>query len=168
MSPARLALLTCSAQWVNVHTFYVGGNVTLLGHGVEHLVGDTARLRGSHSVQADVVQAAVGGVSQGGVDPDGTSGTAEAIGERLHGLPGGGVQTAARGLLLPLGGTGGLAVLPAGLSRPDAGPDLVRVVEAGGALGGAGLAVEAGVVSVALPGDGAGVDSVLSGTVGVT
>ena len=72
------------------------------------------------------------------------------------------------GLLLPLGGTGSLAVLPAGLSRPDAGPDLVRVVEAGGALGGAGLAVEAGVVSVALPGDGAGVDSVLTGTVGVT
>ena len=41
-------------------------------------------------------------------------------------------------------------------------------MEAGGALGGTGLAVEAGVVSVALPGDGAGVDSVLSGTVGVT
>ena len=41
-------------------------------------------------------------------------------------------------------------------------------MEAGGALGGAGLAVEAGVVGVALPGDGAGVHSILPGTVGIT
>ena len=40
-------------------------------------------------------------------------------------------------------------------------------MEAGGALGGAGLAVEAGVVGVALPGHGAGVDSVLPRAVGV-
>ena len=41
-------------------------------------------------------------------------------------------------------------------------------MEAGGALSGAGLAVEAGVVGVALSGDGAGVDSVLAGTVSIS
>ena len=70
--------------------------------------------------------------------------------------------------MFPLTGSVRIAVLPAGLSGPDAGPDLVRVVEAGGALGGAGLAVEAGVVGVALPGHRAGVDSVLPRTVAVT
>jgi len=40
-------------------------------------------------------------------------------------------------------------------------------VEARGALGGGGLAVEAGVVGVALPGNAAGVHPVLTGTVGI-
>ena len=93
MSPARLALLTCSAQWVNVHTFYVGGNVTLLGHGVEHLVGDTPGLGGRHAVQTDVVQPAVRGVGQGRVNPYGTPGTPEPVGESLDRLPRAGVGT---------------------------------------------------------------------------
>ena len=105
---------------------------------------------------------------QGRVDSYGTSGTSETIGERLHRLPSGGVGTGGCRLLLPLTGSLCIAILPAGLSGPDTGPDVVRVVEAGGALGGAGLAVEAGVVGVALPGHGAGVDSVLTGTVAVT
>ena len=105
---------------------------------------------------------------QGRVDSNGTSGTSETIGERLHRLPSCGVGTGGCWLLFPLTGSLRIAILPAGLSGPDTGPDVVRVVEAGGALGGAGLAVEAGVVGVALPGHGAGVDSVLPGTVGIT
>ena len=96
------------------------------------------------------------------------SGAAEPVGERLHRLPGGGLATGGCRLLLPPARSVRITVLPAGLPRPDAGPDLVRVVEAGGAFGGAGLAVEAGVVGVALPGHGAGVHSVLAGTVAVT
>ena len=105
---------------------------------------------------------------QGRVDSNGTSGTSETIGERLHRLPSCGVGTGGCWLLFPLTGSLRIAILPAGLSGPDAGPDVVRVVEAGGALGGTGLAVEAGVVSVALPGHRAGVHSILTGTVGVT
>ena len=149
-------------------TFYVGGDVALLGHGVEHLVGDTPGLGGRHAVQTDIVQPAVRGVGQGRVNPYGTPGTPEPVGESLDRLPRAGVGTLSWRLLLPLAGTGGLAVLPAGLPGPDAGADVVRVVEAGGALGGTGLAVEAGVVSVALPGHRAGVHSILTGTVGVT
>ena len=101
------------------------------------------------------------------MDSYGTSGTSETIGERLHRLPRAGVGTGGCRLLLPLTGSVRIAILPAGLSGPDTGPDVVRVVEAGGALGGAGLAVEAGVVGVALPGHGAGVDSVLPRAVAV-
>ena len=102
------------------------------------------------------------------MDSNGPSGAAEPVGERLHRLPGGRLATGGCRLLLPPAGSVRITVLPAGLPRPDAGPDLVRVVEAGGAFGGAGLAVEAGVVGVALPGHGAGVHSVLAGTVAVT
>ena len=105
---------------------------------------------------------------QGRVDSYGASGTSETIGERLHRLPSGGVGTGGCRLLFPLTGSVRVTILPAGLPGPHTSPDLVRVVEAGGALGRAGLAVETGVVGVALPGYGAGVHSVLTGTVGVT
>ena len=152
-----------------VITCNIGRDVALFGARVEHLAADAAGVRGRDPVQADVVQAAVCGVGQGGVEAELAAGTPEPVAQGLHRL--------ARGLLALDRGRRGpplssgwcrIAIVSAGLPRPDAGPDLVAVVEAGGALGGAGLAVEAGVVSVALPGHRAGVHSILTGTVGVT
>ncbi len=151
-----------------VITCNIGRDVALLGARVEHLAADAAGVRGRDPVQADVVQAAVRGVRQGGVEAELAAGTPEPVAQGLHRL--------ARGLLALDRGRRGpplssgwcrVAVVSAGLPRPDAGPDLVAVVEAGGALGGAGLAVEAGVVSVALPGDGAGVHTILPGAVSI-
>ena len=128
----------------------------------------------------------VGGVWQGGVDPHLAAGTPEPVAQRLHRLGRALLPANRRGRGPPPCPRGrGLAVVAARLPRPHTRACtvlrvtatchvsrrltyVVRVVEAGGALGGAGLAVEAGVVGVALPGDGAGVDSVLTGTVAVT
>ena len=150
-----------------VITRNIGRVVALLGARVEHLAAHAAGVRGCDPVQADVVQSAVRGVGQRRVEAEFAAGTSEPVGQGLHRL--------LRALLTRTRGGSPLcstrrrvAVVSARLPRPDAGPDLVAVVEAGGALGGAGLAVEAGVVGVALPGDGAGVHSILPGTVGIT
>ena len=151
-----------------VITCNIGRDVALLGARVEHLTADAASVRGRDPVQADVVKTAVRGVGQGGVEAELAAGTPEPVAQGLHCL--------ARGLLALDRGCSGpplssgrrrVAVVSSGLSRPDTGPDLVAVVEAGGALGGAGLAVEAGVVGVALPGDGAGVHTILPGAVSI-
>ena len=163
----------CSSACLIVLTFVITRNISrdvaLLGARVEHLAADAAGVRGGDPVQADVVQPAVRGVGQGGMEAELAAWTPEPIGEGLHRL--------ARGLLAWGRGRRGpslastrrrVAVISARLPRPHAGPDFVAVVEAGGALGGAGLAVEAGVVGVALPGDGASVHTILPRTVGIT
>ena len=67
-----------------VITCNIGRDVALLGARVEHLAADAAGVRGRDPVQADVVQAAVGGMREGRVDSYRTTGTSETIGERLH------------------------------------------------------------------------------------
>lgn len=152
-----------------VITCNIGRDVALLGARVEHLAADAARVRGRDPVQADVVQPAVRGVGQGGVEAELAAGTSEPIGQGLHRLARGLLLTRDRGRCGPplSSARRRVAVVSPGLPGPDAGPDLVAVVEAGGALGGAGLAVEAGVICVALPGDRAGVHTILSGAVGI-
>ena len=152
-----------------VITCNIGRDVALLGARVEHLAADAAGVRGCDPVQADVVQPAVRGVGEGGVEAELAAGTPEPVGQGLHRLARGLLLTRDRGRCCPpLSSTRGrIAVVSPRLSRPDAGPDLVAVVEAGGALGRAGLAVEAGVICVALSGDRAGVHAILPGTVGI-
>ena len=70
-------------------------------------------------------------------------------------------------LLLSSSLVGGEAALALALPGPDAGADLLRVVEALGAAGRAADAVEAGVVDVALERVVAGVLAVLPRAVGV-
>ena len=149
-----------------VITWNIGRDVALLGARVEHLAAHAAGVCGRDSVQADVVEPAVGGVWQRWVEAQLAPGTPEPVGKALQRPPRG---LAARGRGRPPLSLAGrrIAVVSPGLSGPHAGPDLVAVVEAGRALGGAGLAVETGVVGVALPRHGAGVHTILPGTVSV-
>ena len=58
--------------------------------------------------------------------------------------------------------------IPARVASPHADAIMVGVVESFCTLGGRGLAVAASVIGVALSWPGAGVDSILARTVGVT
>ena len=128
----------------------------------------------------------VGGVWQGGVDPHLAAGTPEPVAQRLHRLGRALLPANRRGRGPPPCPRGrGLAVVAARLPRPHTRACtvlrvtatchvsrrltyVVRVVEAGSALGGARLAVEAAVVGVALARHAAGVHAVLPRAVRVT
>ena len=171
---SRSSSACCSSACLIVLTFVItsniGRDVALLGARVEHLAADAAGVRGCDPVQADVVQAAVRGVGQGRVEAELATGTPEPIGQGLHHLARGLLLTRERGRCCPplSPARGRVAIVSPGLPGPDAGPDLVAVVEAGGALGGARLTLEAGVICVALPGDRAGVHTILPGTESIT
>ena len=106
---------------------------------------------------------------QGRVDAQLAAGTLEPVRQRFRRL--GRRSGQLRSLLLLLGLLpplrGAAAACPAGLPRPDAGADLLGVVEALGTAGRAADAVEAGVVDVALERVVAGVLAVLPRAVGV-
>ena len=87
-----------------VITWNIGRDVALLGARVEHLAAHAAGVCGRDSVQADVVEPAVGGVWQRWVEAQLAPGTPEPVGKALQRPPRG--LAARAGVVLRLASLG--------------------------------------------------------------
>ena len=141
---------------------------------VEHFAHTAAPLAGLHPVETDVVTPAGGRVRQGQVDSQLPPGTPEPVlqGPRTLGVRRVPVLSARLLLLLPPPLLSVIrleaAARPARVPGPDTDPLRLRVVETLGAAGGTPNTFQAGVEHVALVWQLTGVDTILTGTVGIT